>query len=151
MWGLTDDTEILTKDWDVLLEERAEKFLLDKPDRIAYIHINDGTKAGLHEFCCFPILTKEVRDTMGGILPKEINSWGADIALFNLFKSLSSPRICDAYDLKVAHKCHHNNTIPRDAVNIHIENISHNMDLSHEDMLRYIKNLNSQIEKHTHV
>jgi hypothetical protein len=48
--------------------------------------------------CAYPITTKESVETIGGTMPNEITSWGADTAMFNIYKSLKAHRILNLSD-----------------------------------------------------
>jgi hypothetical protein len=131
IWMLNDDYEAVTPSWDLILKTKIEKFLEDKPDRIAYVSVNDSTHSkdnwNIMEShgCCCPIMTRETMEAMNSIMPWQIRSWGADIALFQIFKKTSKPRLVNAIeDVRVLHHCRHNNTATIDAISRRIESIS---------------------------
>jgi hypothetical protein len=110
VWGTGNDVEIRTQDWDVILEEGIEEFLTDKPDRLCYTIINHDelvtkldTKA-----CTFPVFTREHVEVVGGTMPNEITSWGADQAMFHIYQMLCRNRILNLSDrVKVLHHSYH--------------------------------------------
>lgn len=126
IWALNDDVSFVTKNWDTILTEAIEKFLIDKNDRIAYIGTYDNTDSG-HEsperrngYCCFPMVTKETIDTSGKMFPETVPTWGGDGALWDIFEKIPD-RILNARSLvKLNHKCIHNGH-DRDEVSIEIE------------------------------
>lgn len=151
IWMLNDDYEMTMDNWDEFLENKIEEFLLDKPDRIVYVHLDDSTHTnwGVTEThgCCCPVLTHETVDTMNSIMPNEIDMWGADIALFQIFKSLPYNRILDVIkDLRVLHHCRHNNTAKVDDNSRRIEKISKRTVLTDKEFQNYVKLLTDRIK-----
>src|SRR5579859_7547389 len=66
IWILNDECEMVTKNWDEILCDKCEEFLVDKPDRIVYVKIDDSTHTSWRREdelgCCFPILSREAVD-----------------------------------------------------------------------------------------
>jgi len=130
VWSVGSDCQVETVHWDDILKKNIEQYLLDKPDRIAYIVINDDTHMDnpnvetdkiYKDGCCFPLLTRESVNAIGGLLPKEVTFWGADIMLYNIFKLLPSDRILWCQDkVKILHESIHNNKIsPENGASTH--------------------------------
>jgi len=83
IWALNDDVEFKTKFWDVILNTELELYLRDKPDRIVYCMTGDGLNN--HNYCCFPILSKETFECIGYFFNERYTTWCADQDLANLF------------------------------------------------------------------
>lgn len=125
---LNDDTLMMTEAWDKKLLNFYEK---NRPvDDIMMICVLDDTHNGLQvsnkgrdEYGpCFPVVTKSFVNLMGGVIPPEIKMWGADTALFNIFKSLGRCFMMD--DIEIKHLSLHTNTRDIDATNDHVEMVS---------------------------
>jgi hypothetical protein len=143
VWIMNDDYEMVTNNWDEIMFNKAESFLSNKPDRIIYIQVDDSThtKWGKADElgCCCPILSKESVDVQNGIMPSEIDMWGADIWLYRIFKKLPQNRVLNLIDnIKVLHHCRHNNTMPVDETAINVQNISVKAGLSDEEVNKYV-------------
>lgn len=82
VWGTGNDVEFVTPEYDLILEEEIENFLVDKPDRLVYVVINHDALVSDIKWCAFPVTTKESVETIGGTMPNEITSWGADKAMW---------------------------------------------------------------------
>jgi hypothetical protein len=100
VWGTGNDVEVMTQNWDEILSYEIEEFLSDKPDRLCYTVINhdDLTTPLITGACTFPVFSKEHVDTIGGTMPNEITSWGADQAMFEIYKGLIRNRILNISD-----------------------------------------------------
>lgn len=94
LWIIGNDIIFKVKNWDIIIENKIENFLKDKPDRIACIGVKDNTpkpdkdQAISTPFPCFPIFTRESFDTIGFLLHPEIKTWGADKAIYELYKPI---------------------------------------------------------------
>lgn len=120
VWGINDDVEITAQNWDIILEEEIEQFLLDKPDRLCYVKINHDilTLNREQEACAFPVFTKEHVNAIGGTMPSQITSSGADYECWLIYKNLIENRILDLSDkIFVLHHSHHTGRTPRDIIN----------------------------------
>lgn len=131
VWILNDDYEMTTKNWDEILKNKIEPFCTGNKDRCAYVMVDDSTHTEANwncldeRGCCCPIMTRETTEALNGVMPWEINSWGADISLYHIFQKLPKRRILNCVkDIKVLHYCRHNNTAEIDEISRRIERIS---------------------------
>jgi len=154
VWTLNDDYQMVTDNWDSILKKRIEDFCRRNKDRIAYVMVDDNTHTfwNLHEQqgCTCPIMTRETVEAMNAAMPWQINSWGADVALYGIFKSLVKPRIVDAIaDVKVLHLNRHNNSHKVDEINERVEEVSKGgvMVLKTEESMAYVNALNRAMLK----
>lgn len=150
IWGLGNDNEIVTENWDEVLINKCEAFLLNKRGRILYGYvaddIHDDAPFWTGGGCCFPIVSRESYEALGWFFPPEITKWGADHWLWIIYKSLKENRILDLRkDLKVLHYCHHNGRCERDELNREMERGSYNNWLSDIAITDYAKKLNDRI------
>lgn len=151
IWMMNDDYEAVNQEWDLIVSHKCEQFLIDKPDRIAYIQVDDSThtKWGKQDElgCCCPILTKEAVDAQNGVMPGEIDMWGADIFLYYIYKRLPQNRILNLIqDVKVLHHCRHNGTVAPDEVAQHVEGISQKGVLTEQEIAYYVKILSERLK-----
>jgi hypothetical protein len=121
IFGLNDECTILNKEWDRILSNRIEDFLVDKKDRLCYVMIDDGShivdentqNAGRYTQAdygnCFPLLTRESVEKQGFYIPPEINLWGGDSALWHIWREVDN-RVLWAQDIKVKHNSGHTGT-----------------------------------------
>ena len=96
LWILNDDIEIVTPNFDLILEEEIESYLAKKSDRIFYgkcdetfrIKHRGWLEQKYHnmDYACYPIITRETFEALGFFLPLEIAKSGADIALAAIMK-----------------------------------------------------------------
>lgn len=121
---LGNDVEIRTQDWDAILEEAIENFLVDKPDRICYVYIDDDVhKPDEYGGCCYPLVTKEAIDTVGFYLPAECTTWGSDHWLWMIYLEISENRMLQCRNVSVLNHGYKGNGIGnRDNVNFEVEN-----------------------------
>lgn len=145
--GLGDDTEVVQHHWDELVANETEKYLANKPDRIAYIYLGDSTHVGSNrhagEGSCFPMLTVEAIRASECFIPYEIEMWGGDIILFRIYNAVG--RILNISDkIQILHHSPHNRTRPADELH-HTNNvISHHRDLSPAQYKHYVDKLVSK-------
>lgn len=88
LWALGDDVEFRIRDWDTIVKTKIEKFLSNKPDRIAGVGVQDNTpkpKRELPKFPCFPLVTREAYNFFGFIVHPEVPCWGADYLFYLLY------------------------------------------------------------------
>lgn len=143
IWQLNDDYEMLTDKWDDVLNRKINEFLADKPDRIMYVHVDDGTHTAQGRSkqvgCCCPLLSKESVDIQNCHMPSEIDMWGADIWLYWIYTKLPQNRILNVEEnVKVLHHCRHSGLAEPDDTARHVERVSRKGDLTSEEMNRYI-------------
>jgi len=100
IWGTGNDVEVKTKHYDKILCDEIEAFLQDKPDRLLYCQINHDELGSpmIPGACAFPVTTKESVETIGGTMPSEITSWGADVAMYHIYASLAQSRTLNLSD-----------------------------------------------------
>ena len=124
--SVNDDTTFATKSWDVILWERLEKYLEDKPDGIVYGSLDDSlpreNKADSKLYCCFPLISRKAIDAMGFMFDDEYKAWNANIAIHKAYLAVN--RILDLQEVRINHICHHNGSRERDHVNRRIETMS---------------------------
>lgn len=148
IWMLNDDYEMVTDNWDEVLKNHIESFCATNGDRVAYVMINDSTHSEEnwncmdHAGCCCPIMPRESVEAMNGVMPWQIHSWGADIALFHIFRLLPKPRMLNlTKEVKVLHHCRHNGTAAIDEISRRIERISVKQGVGGEEQQAYIRRL----------
>ena len=109
LWILNDDVEIRTPNFDIMLDQYIEAFLEDRPDRLVYVKTGEvfrhpkrgarGRYLAKCDYACYPLITREVFNTLGFFLPTQFPTGGADITLAKIFnrslanRSLSIPDI----------------------------------------------------------
>lgn len=150
--GLNDECEILQHGWDDLLRSEIESFLVDKPDRIAYVYANDTTHVGNNPFTnkgsCFPIFTREAVAAAGCYIPDEIRMWSGDLVVFTIYSRLCEPRILDLqHKITIQHHSCHNRTRASDENTNRIEQISRNQPITEEMVKKYVDRLNAEIRR----
>ena len=125
LWVMGDDLKILSPNWDSIAFDRLEVYLENKPDRVVYGNIDDGTPPPKDQpkfFCCFPIFSKEAVKALGFVFHNEIATWGADFAIYHIYGSSEIDRMCNLFDVKIDHICHHKyGASYRDALSRQIE------------------------------
>jgi hypothetical protein len=110
IWPTGNDVEYCTKNYDLIIENKVEKFLSDKPDRVVYVAVdadNDAMRAKV-DFCPFHIFTKEVVETWGYVQINEITSWGADSACYQIMKQVAGgSRLLAVPEVSIKHWSYH--------------------------------------------
>lgn len=101
-FGLNDDTEILTDNFDKIITNSIEEFLSDKKDRILYGICNEIWEIGnakkewedflKYKYACYPIITKETFDCLNFFMPENVSGPGADIKYAEIFSKISKKR-----------------------------------------------------------
>jgi len=153
IWMLNDDYEMTTDHWDALLKKKIEDFCGSNGDRVCYVMVDDSTHSPSNwncldsKGCCCPIQTRESVEALNGVMPWQINSWGADIALYHIYRNLPKPRILDCVkDVKVLHYCRHNNTAEVDEISRRIERISQKRGhINGQEMAEYVDRLRGML------
>lgn len=92
-WALNADTCVMTKNWDLVLDEFD-----DSP--MAYYIDDDGPYGDGKRYCFFPILSKKILSAMKNFFPPTIQNLGADVCLHNI---LSDFPIIKHIPIKVLH------------------------------------------------
>lgn len=109
LWGLNDDTEIMSHGFDELITDYIESFLHKKQNRLLYGKTNEVFRIrnrGLHQqsdfqtnFACYPILTKETIEILGFFVPDKIFGCNADTTLGTIFHKSSANRFLHIKDV----------------------------------------------------
>jgi hypothetical protein len=134
LWASGDDLVYLVDGWDLRLKPIIETYLSDKPDRIFCASIKDSTPKpkelkgpdGLPiPFPCFPLIPRESFKALGFLLHPEIPTWGADYALYMLYKGVDRVLVIDNFTY-IDHVSHHTyaGEVKQDVVNKRIELIA---------------------------
>lgn len=140
-----NDIELVTDKWDDLLENEAENFLSDKPDRLLYVLTNHGAlPAGNHQTSTgFPIFSREHCQTVGTTVVKEPTSWAADQIIYEIYLALCQPRILKMPNFHVKHWSIHTGLRHWDDVSDGL--CTSVVSCSHEERQWYINRLNERI------
>lgn len=154
VWIINDDVEIKTEGYDNILIYSINRFLRHYPDRLLYVLINDDIHVHLEkEFgnygCCFPIISKETADVICGVMPSEIDAWGADTELWRIFRGIKENRILDLtgkIQLK-ATTIHNDSLIEMDNTQDGMFRASKYRSLTDLQLNHYIELMNSRIDK----
>ncbi len=134
LWIMNDECEIKNDEWDIILLENINNFLKDKQDKFLYVSVDDDTHSAgsIDETgCCFPIVSREAVMELGFFMPNEFTMWGADTALFQIFKDLPQNRILKLLYIKLEHKSfyHHKELkIEPDKTSYYVQDLSQNME-----------------------
>lgn len=152
IWGLNDDSFIQTDQWDVVLQSVVEEIYANQKDRMLYIGMPDGSHGptGQHVHqpsCCFPIISRETYLQLGCIFPSEIDMWGGDIALYEIFELAGEKRFFYTDKLLIEHNSSHSSVSPRerDAGYWHVAELSKKTTLTLEEKFAYVQRLNAGI------
>jgi hypothetical protein len=117
IWINGDDLVIQVQEWDRIILNELNNYLLDKKDRIVCAGISDNTPKPspiLPQFPCFPLVSKEARDLMQFVLHPNIPTWGADYALYKLYTQAN--RYLEIKDrVYLNHVSFHTKQVPEDA------------------------------------
>lgn len=147
IWGLPGDCEILTQDYDAVIENEFENFLSDKKDRICYGSIDDSATKLYHNnsnMCAAPILTRELASIFKSTMPMEIPHQGADWALYHMMCNICDSRIlCIENLIKIHHHSHYNNSYELD--HIYRDKPQGRTQLTMSEMMNYISTINTLI------
>jgi|WetSurSiteA1Bulk_404760.scaffolds.fasta_scaffold06136_4 hypothetical protein len=126
LWVMADDLVIVKPGWDDDVQREAESIFFKYPDRILCFSIRDNTPPPSHKlpkFPCFPMLTKEARQALGGwILHPKVPTWGADFITYCIFQPID--RLVELHAQNyINHISWHNKQVKIDAVNERIGSI----------------------------
>lgn len=148
IWGVADDVEILTNDWNQVLLDKINKFesLINgealanhfynwKPEELAYYINIDCSDGDFENFsicrCSFPIITREAFQKLNFFVPEEWKFWGADYGLGEIYRRAG--RVLSLSEIKVAHWSWANNNSEykreKDSTNKNSEKISSECDM----------------------
>jgi len=113
--------------WDKLAKMRLDDYVRKHSDRVIYGMIDDGTPPPRGEekrFCCFPLFSRTVYETLGFLLHGEIPTWGADSTIYEVFAHGDVDRVLKIPEIEIDHVSHHcDPKIKRDNVSYSIEKI----------------------------
>ena len=125
IWFLNDECICKTKNWDVELLKIYKDKIEKSTDKIFYIVIDDGTHWKNQELfvgngSAFLILTREFVKVMDWAFPPQIESHGADVALWGIFVYLKNffkiDKICLLPSIAIDHVSSNNQSIIADSV-----------------------------------
>jgi hypothetical protein len=118
---VNDDVVFKTPNWDQIVMSYLGRYLVDKPDGIAYGWIEDGLteRAGNLNYCCFPLVTRRAAEVVGFVMPPDFPGWGADIGLYRIYSAIN--RVCDMSAVAVDHISYHNGSRNRDHISHSVE------------------------------
>jgi hypothetical protein len=97
VFGLCNDTIILTKNYDKILEESVAEHREKYNHNFFQIFVDDDWEEE-HSYCSWIVLTKPCLEIFNGIAPQEISSQGADQFVANVFQSTDIKSIIDLRD-----------------------------------------------------
>jgi len=106
LWGIGDDVRFETKHWDILLQDKIEEYLQDKPDRIAMISVTEMGSTAKHP--CFPLITREAFIATGMYFHPQLLSWGADRTIYELYSGVG--RVLHVPEIEIRHLSYHDGT-----------------------------------------
>jgi len=113
--AINDDSVFETVGWDKEICEKMGEAAKKFGDDILFGIIDDGmfvkgSEADMRTFSCWPLLSKEYSDLMGGILIEEIYTWGGDFWLGRIFaKVQGGQRRVNIRGVLIEHNSHHSN------------------------------------------
>lgn len=126
IWVLADDLELLVHGWDNEVNIEVSNFFVKYPDKIICVSIKDNTPPPSHKlpkFPCFPMLTKESREALGGwILHPKVPTWGADYVTYCIFQPIDRLLILHKKNY-INHKSWHTKQVGVDPTNFRIGEI----------------------------
>ncbi|MFI5405154.1 MAG: glycosyltransferase family A protein [Nitrososphaerales archaeon] len=144
IWGLNDEVECLTSGWDDILKDKMD---CNHP-MYGLIDCNTKSKISISLLenygGSFPVLTRVAAEKINGLLPKEINMWGADRELYLIFKRFKN--IVDlTKDIKIKNHSYHScpEEYSQDELFSTGTNHSFNGELNDKQINVYLDNLNS--------
>lgn len=149
LWVLNDDCKMETKSWDEILASKI-------PKGVYYVSIDDSTHVELKDYtnhpewkgrdlaeeygCCFPLLTREAYHKLGCFFPEEIEAWGADLALYSIFKPYPQ-KIIRIPEVKILHHSWHNGTREKDDISENVKKVSKTTTLNTAQLKAYSQKL----------
>ena len=113
IFGMCNDTIILTKGFDRIIMDEVEKNKIKYKHSCFQILVDDDGDNDIQkrdtEFCSWIILTKPAADIIGGILPDEIISSGGDTYVYSIFEQTTiKSQIFLRDEIKTLHISHYN-------------------------------------------
>lgn len=125
IWCTADDVIFRTKGWDRIVYERAKAYQKIHHDGVVLIKTNNNTPLPTKfenpvPFCCFPAFSRQAYTALGFIMPPQIATWGADIAIYRIYLAVN--RILDlSGEVLLDHVTYHNGSAPRDEISRDVE------------------------------
>jgi hypothetical protein len=111
MFVLTDDAEVMTKNWDEIALARIEEFkVINKiKDDIIYGRTSDTSidKGGDKKYASFPIISKQAIDTLGFFMYDSFVGLGGDSSIYRVYEQVK--RVVDLTEIQLDHV--YNNSI----------------------------------------
>ena len=97
IWVMNDDVEILTQDWDRIINEKiGEK-------EFYFIDVYDTTyNQGDQTFPRFPLIAKKCVDTIGFVFYPQLRTYPADKVIYELYKMVDL--IVPCHEVELLHK-----------------------------------------------
>jgi len=135
-WCLGNDTEIITKNWDInlyfyLINNLPEFFSdIDNNKYYYYFTINDNSHWSASgniqpendQSCCFPLISDNYCKDAGEIFPSEYPTWKGDTMLHGLMSSSPRCKLIMINDIiEIQHYTHHTKTYEKDQIANEIE------------------------------
>lgn len=111
--ALNDDSEFMTKDWDMMIIERMEEASKRIGDDILLGLINDGIDRHGEDplyphFSCWPVASKEMVHVLGFYYDPRVVMWGADHMIARLFRDwCGNKRVVSLTDIFIKHNSVH--------------------------------------------
>jgi hypothetical protein len=105
LWSIGDDVRFHTKGWNKIIERKVAEYLVDKTDKIAYIHVTEKGSKAKHP--CFPLITKETFNVLNMYFHPQLLSWGADRCLWELYSHNSIRRVLHIHEVEIEHLSYH--------------------------------------------
>ena len=117
-WAIGDDLVFKVKGWDKIISERIKEYIKFKPDNIVFASIKDNTPKPtnkLPKFPCFPLVSKTAIRVLGFLLHPNIPTWGADYALYCLYKKVDRVLLIEDR-IYIEHISYHTKQANEDAI-----------------------------------
>ena len=165
IWGIGDDMEIVTDNWDQILINKInifEKLVSDgvlsnnfygwsRYDFAYLINIDCGDgDFQIDKFCrcSFPIITREAFQKLNFFTPPEWKFWGADYGLGEIYRKCG--RVFSMHELKVVHWSHKNNNKKyireKDIINSNSQKISESCPMTKASYKRQEEVINKYVD-----
>jgi len=110
LFVLNDDSEIQTKNWDILALEKISKYKLDNniKDDIIYAATEDNSIDRSKEkgYSSFPIISAESVKTLGFFMYEDFVGLGGDSSIYRVYKGVD--RVLDLKEIELDHVYHNN-------------------------------------------
>jgi hypothetical protein len=105
LFVLTDDSEVMTKDWDAIALSRIEEFktIHKIKDDIIYGRTSDTSidKGGDKKYASFPIISKQAVNTLGFFMYDSFVGLGGDSSIYRVYEQVG--RVVDLTQIELDH------------------------------------------------